>query len=74
MGTTTFGKGIVQQLFSLSDGSAVKLTVSHYYTPNGNDIHKVGIKPDVEVKFDSEAYLKDGSDNQLDAAIEYLSK
>ncbi len=74
MGTTTFGKGIVQQLFSLSDGSAVKLTVSHYYTPNGNDIHKVGIKPDVEVKFDSEAYLKDGTDNQLDAAIEYLSK
>lgn len=74
MGTTTFGKGIVQQLFTMTDGSAVKLTVSHYYTPNGNDIHKVGIEPDVEIKFDSEAYKADKTDNQLDAAIEYLSK
>lgn len=74
MGTTTFGKGIVQQLFSLTDGSAVKLTVSHYYTPNGNDIHKVGIEPDVKVEFDADAYKADKTDNQLDAAIEYLSK
>jgi carboxyl-terminal processing protease len=74
MGTTTFGKGIVQQLFTMTDGSAVKLTVSHYYTPNGNDIHKVGIEPDVEIKFDAEAYKADKTDNQLDAAIEYLSK
>lgn len=74
MGTTTFGKGIVQQLFSLTDGSAVKLTVSHYYTPNGNDIHKVGIEPDVKIEFDADAYKADKTDNQLDAAIEYLSK
>ena len=74
MGTTTFGKGIVQQLFTMTDGSAVKLRVSHYYTPNGNDIHKVGIEPDIEIKFDSEAYKADKTDNQLDAAIEYLSK
>ena len=74
MGTTTFGKGIVQQLFTLTDGSAVKLTVSHYYTPNGNDIHKKGIEPDVVVEFDAEAYKADKTDNQLDAAIEYLSK
>ena len=74
MGTTTFGKGIVQQLFTLTDGSAVKLTVSHYYTPNGNDIHKKGIEPDVVVEFDAEAYKADKTDNQLEAAIEYLSK
>ncbi|MCR4641074.1 MAG: S41 family peptidase [Lachnospiraceae bacterium] len=74
MGTTTFGKGIVQQIFPLTDGSAVKLTVSHYYTPNGNDIHKKGIEPDIEVKFDSEAYQKDKSDNQLDEAIKELEK
>ena len=74
IGTTTFGKGIVQQLFNLKDGSAVKLTVSHYYTPNGNDIHKKGIEPDMVVEFDGEAYKEDQSDNQLDAAIEFLSK
>ncbi|MBR5420821.1 MAG: S41 family peptidase [Lachnospiraceae bacterium] len=74
VGTTTFGKGIVQQLFRLTDGSAVKLTVSHYYTPNGNDIHKVGIEPDVEVEFDADAYREDKTDNQLDKAMEILKK
>ena len=74
VGTTTYGKGIVQQVFSLKDGSAVKLTVSHYYTPNGNDIHKVGIEPDVKVEFDRDAYLKDGTDNQLEKALELLRK
>lgn len=73
MGTTTFGKGIVQRILSLGDGSAVKLTISHYYTPNGNDIHKVGIEPDVEVKFDYDAYIEDvENDNQKQAAFEYL--
>lgn len=43
VGTTTFGKGIVQRIISLSDGSAVKLTVSNYYTPKGNNIHKISI-------------------------------
>lgn len=69
IGTTTFGKGIVQKVISLSDGSAMKLTVSKYYTPNGTCIHGKGIEPDIEVPFDGEAYTKDGSDNQLDAAI-----
>lgn len=69
MGTTTFGKGIVQRIMKLSDGSAVKMTVSNYYTPDGNNIHKIGIEPDVEVKFDGEAYLKDKTDNQLDEAL-----
>ena len=53
MGTKTYGKGIVQRIISLSDGSAVKLTISTYYTPNGKDIHGVGIEPDEVVEFDS---------------------
>lgn len=73
MGTTTFGKGIVQRVISLSDGSAVKLTVSKYYTPNGNDIHEKGIEPDIEVAFDADAYYNEDVDNQLQEAINYLS-
>ena len=73
MGTTTFGKGIVQRVIALSDGSAVKLTVSKYYTPNGNDIHEKGIEPDVVVEFDADAYYEQGVDNQLQEAIKYLS-
>ena len=73
-GTTTFGKGIVQRIMKLSDGSAVKLTVSKYYTPKGNNIHEIGISPDVEVPFEAEAYLEDGTDNQLDKAVEVLKE
>ena len=74
IGETTYGKGIVQRLFPLEDGSAVKLTIAKYFTPNGNDIHKVGVVPDVEVEFDVEAYREsDGEkDNQLDAAIDCI--
>ena len=50
VGTTTYGKGIVQRMFPLDDGSAVKVTIAKYFTPNGNDIHKLGIKPDIEVE------------------------
>ena len=74
MGTTTFGKGIVQRVIALSDGSAVKLTVSKYYTPNGNDIHEKGIEPDVVVEFDADAYYDQGIDNQLQEAVKYLSE
>lgn len=74
VGTTTYGKGIVQRLVSLSDGSAVKLTVSHYYTPLGNDIHKIGIEPDVVVELDRDAYIEDGTDSQLEEAVKELLK
>ena len=74
MGTTTFGKGIVQRVISLSDGSAVKLTVSKYYTPNGNDIHEKGIEPDVKVEFDANVYYNEGVDNQLEEAVKYLNE
>ena len=73
MGTKTFGKGIVQRPITLSDGSAVKLTVSSYYTPKGNNIHGIGIEPDVEYIFDANAYYDNRYDNQLEKAREYLS-
>lgn len=76
VGITTYGKGVVQELRQLSDGSAVKLTVSNYYTPNGNSINKVGIKPDVEVKLASELLNKDEitheEDNQLQKALNVI--
>lgn len=73
LGTTTFGKGIVQRPIEMSDGSAVKLTISAYYTPNGINIHGVGIEPDVVCEFDSERYYgEEKYDNQLEAAKELL--
>lgn len=74
VGTTTFGKGIVQQIIPFRDGSAVKVTISAYYTPNGNNIHGLGIEPDVVCEFDGEAYYgsEDRPDNQLEKAKEVL--
>ena len=68
MGTTTYGKGVVQTVKDLGDGSALKLTISNYYTPNGININGVGIEPDEEVE------LKENGkeDNQLQKAIEVL--
>ena len=51
IGTKTFGKGIVQQEFTLGDGSALKMTVETYYTPSGECIHKKGIEPDIKLKY-----------------------
>lgn len=73
IGTKTFGKGVVQQMVDLGDGSAMKVTISKYYTPKGVCIHGTGIEPDIEVEFDTEAYKKDESDNQLQKAIEVLN-
>ncbi len=72
IGTKTYGKGIVQSMRGLQDGSAIKITTSKYYTPLGNNIHKIGIEPDIEIEFDSEKYLEDETDNQLDAAIDFI--
>ena len=69
VGTTTFGKGIVQNIYPLGDGTAMKVTVSDYYTPNGTSIHKIGIDPDVAVEKSEE---EDGTDNQLEKAKEVL--
>lgn len=73
VGTTTFGKGIVQRILPLTDGTALKLTVSAYYTPKGNNIHNIGIEPDIECEFDGDAYYDEGFDNQLDRAVEELA-
>ena len=74
IGTTTFGKGIVQRVMPLSDGTALKLTISAYYTPNGNNIHGVGIEPDIVCEFDGEAYYEEDVDNQLQRAIQEIEK
>ena len=75
MGTNTFGKGIVQQIFTLKDGSGIKITTSRYYTPNGECIHQVGIAPDIEIELDEDLYYGDEKiDNQLDAAVDYLKE
>ena len=68
VGTQTYGKGVIQQIFKLKDGGALKITTEEYYTPNETKINKVGITPDVEVE------LKDGDeDTQLNKAIEILN-
>ncbi len=75
VGTTTYGKGVVQSIRQLSDGSAIKLTIANYYTPKGNNINKIGIKPDIEVSLDTSLLNKDkdeithDEDNQLQEAI-----
>ena len=77
VGTTTYGKGVVQSIRQLSDGSAVKLTIADYYTPKGKSINKTGIKPDVEVEPDPELVNKDeithDEDNQLQEALKVLN-
>lgn len=78
VGVTSFGKGIVQSVIPLYDGSAIKLTTSHYYTPAGHDLHGQGLKPDVEVELELDeefigAYdIPVEKDNQLQKAIEVL--
>ncbi len=74
VGTTTYGKGIVQTIVPLDDGSAVKLTTSKYYTPSGVCIHGTGIEPDVTVEFDRDAFYDKGVDNQLEAAIKEMHR
>ncbi len=74
VGKQTYGKGVVQTVYSLTDGSAVKLTVAGYFTRGGRDINKKGITPDVECDFDAEKYYADGTDDQLNKAIEVLKE
>ncbi|MEG1848343.1 MAG: S41 family peptidase [Lachnospiraceae bacterium] len=74
LGTTTYGKGVVQRFINLSDGTVVKLTVSRYFTPNGNNIHKIGIQPNEELELDAERYLKNGYDNQLERAKKIIEE
>ena len=73
IGEKTFGKGSIQELIPLPDGSAVKITTAYWYTPNGRKINNEGINPDIEVKMTDEDYNQN-KDPQLDKAMEMLSK
>lgn len=72
IGTVTYGKGIVQSINQLADGTALKLTVSAYFTPSGKNIHGTGIEPDIELEYDYEMAQDEGVDNQVEKAIEVL--
>jgi carboxyl-terminal processing protease len=74
MGTQTFGKGLVQKITPLSQGAGLNITISRYLTPNGTDIHKKGISPDIKLPSMSEADLIHGRDPQLDAAVSFLTR
>ena len=76
VGTTTFGKGIVQSLIPFNDGTAIKTRTAKYYTPSGKCIHGTGIQPDVEVELseglEQETSISHEEDNQLQKAIEVV--
>ena len=75
VGKKTYGKGIVQSVVPLSDGSGMQITVAQYYTPNGYAVHKQGITPDVEVDGDNGMYeLGDLTDAQLAKALEVMQE
>ncbi len=73
IGEKTYGKGVVQQLISLKDGGQLKVTIASWFRPNGKNIDKQGIKPDLESKL-SDADATAGNDTQLTAAQAYLNK
>lgn len=83
VGTKTFGKGIVQSIFSLQDGTAIKLTTSKYYTPKGYNIHDVGIQPDIQIEMNKDYDLSEDDlteepdlekDNQLKTAVQCMQE
>lgn len=76
IGTTTYGKGIVQKILKLSDDDALKMTIAKYYTPNGNYIHGVGIEPDIEIEYEvpEDGVYNQETDNQLKRAVEVLKE
>lgn len=73
VGTTTYGKGIVQNVYRLYDGTALKITSAEYFTAKGRNIHGIGIIPDVEIEYKSDAE-NPNADNQLEKALEILKK
>ncbi len=72
IGTKSFGKGVVQELFNLNNGAVLKVTVASWYRPDGQDINKKGITPDQTVQLTS-SDIKAGNDTQLNAALNYLA-
>ena len=77
VGTTTFGKGLVQNTFPFADGSALKVTIAKYYTPNGEYIHSKGIEPQVKVELETNENTEKSEnkmDNQLKKAWEVVKE
>ena len=78
VGTTTFGKGVIQELLTMKDGTGLKITTNEYYTPNRNKINKVGIEPDENVELPDEykntLTIPQEQDTQLNKAIELLKE
>ena len=78
VGTKTYGKGVIQEVDRLNDGSGLKITIEEYYTPNKNEINKVGIEPDEEIDLSNEVKEQgtytDEEDNQLQKAIEIIKE
>ena len=78
IGTKTYGKGVIQTVLTLSDGSGLKITTAEYFTPNGTELNKKGIKPNLEVKLPDTVKsiyaVKEEDDTQLNKAIEELSE
>ncbi len=73
VGTQSYGKGVVQQIFDLKDGTCVKLTIAEYFTPKGRNINGKGITPDVEIEYEKNEEDPE-ADNQLDQALEVLKE
>lgn len=73
VGMTTYGKGVVQQIIPFSDGTAMKVTIAEYFTPNGRSINKKGVTPDVEVEYEPDEN-DPMADNQLEKAIEVVEE
>lgn len=71
VGMTTYGKGVVQQLMDLKDGTCLKVTIAEYYTPSGRSINGTGVTPDVEVEYVYDENNPE-ADNQLDKALEVV--
>lgn len=73
VGTKTYGKGVVQKIFDLRDGTCLKLTIAEYFTPKGRNINGKGITPDVEIKYEYDEENPE-ADNQLEKAVQELKK
>lgn len=73
VGTQTYGKGVVQQIFDLGDGTSVKLTIAEYFTPKGRSINGEGVTPDLEVEYEPDEKDPE-ADNQLEAAAEAVKQ
>jgi carboxyl-terminal processing protease len=74
LGTQSFGKGTIQTVEELTDGSSIKYTIGKRYSPQGNNVNITGITPDIEIQRDAESYKEKRLDNQLEEAKKELMK